>query len=192
MNVATLAVLTIVLIADSHSDYYGIPKGEDFGFFGRKLTELFPHMALYAVSGSRPRSWLQNQATPFGCTIFVDGKLSGGKNAAVPRAQELPKAELLVIEQGTNMADHSDPGIEDEIKNLISAVQGKYTSLLWIGPPPARPNKISHLELMELDAKIRKCVLPFGSYYSSLSSAPDEGKGGKVGGRCRQGNETPG
>jgi hypothetical protein len=80
---------------------------------------------------------------------------------------------LLVIEQGTNMVDHSDLWVERSINHLISAVKGKYTSLLWIGSPPARPDKISPDMLKRLDEVIAKCVLPFGSYYSSFSLHTD-------------------
>jgi hypothetical protein len=170
MNVAMLAAISIVLIGDSHSDFYG-SKG-DFGFFGRRLTQLFPHMTLYAVSNNKPSSWLANRSTSYGCTASVNGKLSGGKGFVIPPAKYLPKAELLVIEQGSNMVGHSN--LREEINDLISAVQGKYTSLLWIGPPPARPDKISLGELKKLDAVIESCVLRFGSYYSSLSLHTDK------------------
>jgi hypothetical protein len=68
MNVTVLAALSIVLIGDSHSDFYGV-KG-DFGFFGRRLTELFAHMRLYAVSNSKPSSWRENPSTSPGLHGF--------------------------------------------------------------------------------------------------------------------------
>ena len=176
MNLATIAALSIVMIGDSHSDY-SCANGE-FGYLGRKLTEIYPQMELYAVSNSDPTWWVGERRHKMnkGNTFYQDRHCKGGdRRKETPLASGLPNADLLIIEQGTNMVGRfNDEKIKTSIQNLYVSVQGKFSSILWIGPPPARSDVIPFKKLCHLENIVKRSVLQFGSYYSSLTLPTEE------------------
>lgn len=152
---------SVVMIGDSHSDYYGNKRGS-FGFLGQRLNELMPDMQMYAVSGSSPEKWVKGGNAPYGSTAYVNGKSSS--IGRIPTISSLPNADTLLVQQGTNMIGMSADQIRNSVQDTLSAAKGKYSNVLWVGPPPSAKNPKG----AQFVDSILKSSLPDGQYYSSM------------------------
>jgi lysophospholipase L1-like esterase len=172
MNLFSVAAISIVLIGDSHSDFFSNSRGS-FGFFGQRITEEYPGISLYAVSSSSPAWWVgvNRRITKYGSTFYVKGNVSGGVRNSTPSAASLPSADLLVIEQGSNMVGAPESSVKAMVVDLLSSVKGKYKAYLWVGPPPAR-DKSTEADVVILDGYLNKYI-PSSSYFSSLGLKPE-------------------
>jgi hypothetical protein len=135
----------ILVVGDSHLD----------GTFGRQLVAgldaLSPrrYVDVYASCGANPASFLTRPRTSQCGTWFRHGaprQVESEDSAPTPpvSAALRPETDIVVIVLGTNMADWSHGVVNDlgDAGRLAAAATARGARCFWVGPPPARGNKV--------------------------------------------------
>lgn len=142
----------IILIGDSHSDYYGNGIPPSFGFFGYRMQQLVPNLSLIAISSATPSWFLNSHSAPYGCTVSAN-VFSVSQCKTSPA---LPASDAYIVELGANMAEWPEAKIAGEVKALVAAFHGK--QCWWIGKPPSK--NTSTAEELRIERTLQANVSP--------------------------------